>query len=74
MNTQTFKKIPQLVIFKLSSCDLSPPLKLAVGGSSKVHKMSYTHPNLIPSVAMGYKKKEEEMGKTHFYILSVSPP
>ena len=47
MHTEFFRKIPQLVNFKLSSCDSSPPLRLVVGGSSKVHKMSYTHPNLI---------------------------
>ncbi|CAF4301004.1 unnamed protein product, partial [Adineta steineri] len=29
----------------LSCCDLSPPLKPAVGGSLKFHKMGYTHPN-----------------------------
>ncbi|CAF4206816.1 unnamed protein product, partial [Adineta steineri] len=50
----------------LSSCDLSPPLKPAVGGSSKVCKMSYTHPNSILSVAMGSLRQEEEMGKIPF--------
>ena len=68
MNTQAFRKISQLVIFRLSSCDLSPPLKPIVGGSSKVHKMSYTHPNSIPSVAMGYRRQEEEIWKNHFEI------
>ena len=63
MNTQAFKNISQLVIFKLSSCDLSPPLEPVTGGSSKVRKMSYTHPNLIPLVAMGSRRKEEEMRK-----------
>ena len=53
----------KLVIFRVSSCDLSPPLKPRVGGSSKVHKMSYTHPNLIPLVAMGSMRQEEAMGK-----------
>ena len=48
MHTQAFRKISQLVIFKLSSCDLSPPLEPVTSGSSKVHRMSYTHPNLIP--------------------------
>jgi hypothetical protein len=59
MNTQAFKNISQLVIFKLSSCDLSPPLEPVTGGSSKVHRMSYTHPNSIPSVSMvlGVKRK-----------------
>jgi hypothetical protein len=66
MHTQYFRKVSQLVIFKLSSCDLSPPLKLVTGGSLKVHKMSYTHPNLIPSVVMGYRRKEEEMRKDPF--------
>ena len=60
------KKISQLVIFKLFSCDLSPPLKPITGGSSKVHKMSYTHPNLIPSVDMGSRRQEEEMRKDPF--------
>ena len=64
MHTQSFGKISQLVIFKLSSCDLSPPLKPTVGGSSNVCKMRYTHPNSISSVAMGSIRKEEEMGKT----------
>ena len=41
MHTQAFKKISQLVNFKLSSCDLSPPLKPVAGGSSKFRKMSY---------------------------------
>jgi hypothetical protein len=50
----------------LSSCDLSPPLKPAVGGSLKVQKMSYTHPNLIPSVSMGSSRQEEDMGKSSF--------
>ena len=66
MHTHAFRKISQLVIFKLSSCALSPPLKLAVGGSWKVHKMCYTHPNLISSVDMGSMRQEEEMGKTSF--------
>ena len=58
-------------MFRLSSCDLSPPLKLAVGGSSKVHKMSYTHPNSIPSVTMSSMRKEEDMGKnpvSYFWV------
>ena len=63
MYTQAFRKISQLVNFKLSYCDLSPPLKPIAGGSLKVRKMSYTHPNLIMSVAMGYRRQEEEMRK-----------
>ena len=66
MHTQDFGKISQLVIFKLSSCDLSPPLNLVVGGSSKAHNMSYIYPNLIPSVDMGSMRHEEEMGKNPF--------
>ena len=71
MHTQDFRKISQLVIFKLSSCDLSPPLKPTVGGSSKVHKMSYTHPNLIPSVAMGSRRQYKEMKKYPFWYFQV---
>ena len=63
MHTQDFGKISQLVNFKLSSCDLSPPLKPVASGCSKVHKMSYTHTNLIPLVAMGSKRQEEEKKK-----------
>ena len=37
----------------------SPPLKPVVGGFSKDLKMSYTHPNSIPSVAMGSRRQEE---------------
>jgi hypothetical protein len=66
MHTQAFKKISQLVIFKLSSCDLSPPREPITGESSNVHKMSYTHPNSIPSVAMGSMRREEEMRKDPF--------
>ena len=63
MNTQAFRNISQLVIFKLSSCDLSPPLKPVTSGSSKVHKMSYTYPNSTPSVAMGSRRQKEKMTK-----------
>ena len=66
MNTQAFRKIAQLVIFKLSSCDLSPPLKPIADGSSKVCKMSYTHPNLILLVAMDSRRQEEDMRKDPF--------
>ena len=66
MHTQSFGKTLQLVNFKLSSCDLSPPLKAIAGGSLKVRKMSYTHPNLIPPVAMGSRRQEEDMRKDPF--------
>jgi hypothetical protein len=66
MHSQSFKKISQLLNFKLFPCDLSPPLKLAVGGFSKDRKMSYTHPNSIPSVAMGSRRQGEEMRKDPF--------
>ena len=70
MHTQAFGKISSLVIFRLSSCDSSPPLKLVVGGSSKVHKMSYTNPNLIMSISMSSMRQEEEMGKRPILIFS----
>jgi hypothetical protein len=66
MHTQAVKKISQLVNFELFPCDLSPPLKPTVGGFSKDHKMSYTHPNLISLVAMGSRRQEEEMRKDPF--------
>jgi hypothetical protein len=47
LHTQAFRKFSQVVIFKLSSCDSSPPLKPVTGESSNDHRMSYTHPNLI---------------------------
>jgi hypothetical protein len=56
----------QLVNFELFHYDLSPPLKPTVGGFLKDRKMSYTHPNSIPSVAMGSRWKEEEMRKDPF--------
>ena len=56
MNTKSFRKISQLVLFKLSSCDLSPPLKPVTGGSLKIRKMGYTHPNLILSVDIGSRR------------------
>ena len=58
MHTQDFRKISQLVIFKLSSCDSSPPLEPVTGESSDDHKMSYTHPNSILSVDMGSRTQE----------------
>ena len=58
LHTQAFIKISQVVIFKLSSCDSSPPLKPITGESSNVHKMSYTHPNSIPSISMGSRRWE----------------
>ena len=67
LHTQAFRKISQVVIFKLSSCDSSPPLELVTGESSNIHKMSYTHPNLIPSVAMGSRRWEEEIRKDPFW-------
>ena len=72
MPTHAFRKISQLVNFKLFPCDLSPPLKPTVGGFSKDHKMSYTHPNSIPSVAMGSRRKEEEMRKDPFWYFRVN--
>jgi hypothetical protein len=39
MHTQALRKISQLVIFKLSSCDSSPPLEPVTSESSNVHKM-----------------------------------
>ena len=66
LHNQAFRKISQVVIFKLSSCDSSPPLEPVIGESSNVHKMSYTHPNSIPSVAMGSMRREEEMRKDPF--------
>jgi hypothetical protein len=66
MHTQDFEKISSLVIFKLSSYGPSPPLKPIVGGSSKVYKMSYAHPNSILSAGMGSMRQEEEMRKDPF--------
>jgi len=66
MYTQACRKISQLVNFKLFPCDLSPPLKPVVDGFSKDRKMSYTHPNSIPLVAMGSRRQEEEMRKDPF--------
>ena len=57
LHTQAFRKFSQVVIVKLSSCDSSPPLESVTGESSNDHRMSYTHPNLIPSVAMGSRRK-----------------
>jgi hypothetical protein len=65
-HTQTFRKISQVVILKLSSCDSSPPLEPVTGESSNVHKMSYTHPNMISSISMGSMRQEEEMSKDPF--------
>ena len=63
MHTQAFGKISQLLNFKLSSSELSPPLKPVASGSLKVHKMSYTHQNLIPIVYMGSRRQEEDISK-----------
>ena len=65
-STQASGNISQLVNFELLPCDLSPPLKHVADGSSKVRKMSYTHPNSIPSVSMDSRRKEEEMKKDKF--------
>jgi len=56
LHTQSFRKISQVVIFKLSSFDSSPPLKPVTGEFLNDHKMSYTHPNSILSVTMGYRR------------------
>jgi hypothetical protein len=66
LHTQDFRKISQVVIFNLSSCDSSPPLEPITGESSNGHKRSYTHPNSIPSIDMGSRRREEEMGKDPF--------
>ena len=57
LNTQDFRKFLQVVIFKLSPCDSSPPLEPVTGESSNNHQMSYTHPNLIMSISMGSRRK-----------------
>ena len=67
MHIQSFRKISSLVSLRLSFCDPSPPLKLIVGGSSKVNKKCYTHPNSIPSVSMSSMSQKEEMGKNPFW-------
>jgi hypothetical protein len=56
LHTQAFRNISQLVILKLSSCDSSLPLEHVTGESSNIHKMGYTHPNLIMLVAMGSRR------------------
>ena len=66
LHTQALIKISQVVIFRLSSCDSSPPIEPVTGESSNNHKMSYNHPNLIPSVAMGSRRRDEEMRKDPF--------
>ena len=58
LNTQAFRKFLQVVIFKLSCCDSSPPLEPVTGESSNDHRMSSTHPNLILSVVMGSRRRE----------------
>ena len=72
LHTQAFRKISQLVIFKLSSCDSSHTLELVTGESLNVHKMSYTHPNSIFSIYMGSRRWEEEMGKDPFWYFLVT--
>ena len=66
LNTQAFIKFLQVVIFKLSPCDSSPPLEPVTGESSNDHKMRYTHPNSIPSVDMGSRRREEVMRENPF--------
>ena len=66
LHTQAFENFSQVVIFKLSSCDSSPPLEPITGESLNIHKMSYTNPNLILSVDMGSWRREEEMRKDPF--------
>ena len=56
LHTQAFRKFLQVVIFKLSPCDSSPPLEPVTDESSNDHRMSYTHPNSILSVAMGSRR------------------
>ena len=65
-HTQALRKISQVVILKLSSYDSSPPLEPVTGESSKDHKMSYTHPNSILSIAMDSRRQEEVMRKDPF--------
>ena len=65
-NTQAFRKFLQVVMFKLSPCDSSPPLEPVTSESSNDHKMPYTHPNLISSVSMGSRRSEEVMRKDPF--------
>ena len=67
IHIQAFRKISSLVCFRLSSCNSSPPLRLVVGGSLKVYKMSYTYENSILSVAMSYMRQEEDMEKNPFW-------
>ena len=74
IHIQSYENISSLVIFRLSSYDSSPPLRLPVGGSLKVHKMICTHPNLIPSVAMSSMRQEEEVGKNPFWYFWVDRP
>jgi hypothetical protein len=66
MHIQDFGKFSSLVIFKLSSCDSSPSLITGGGGSSKVDKISSTHPNPILSVAMSFISQREDMRKNSF--------
>ena len=70
MHIQASRNISSLLIFRLSSCDSSPPLKPATGESSNDHKMSYTHPNSISLVSMGYRRWEEVIRKDPFWYFS----
>ena len=53
------------------------PSSLVDGGSSKVDKMSYTHPNSILSIAMSSMSQREDMRKNQFlyfdYFTSENP-
>ena len=71
LHTQAFRKISEVVIFKLSSCDLSPSLEPITSGSLKLWKMSYDHSNLISLVDMGSRREEEEMIKDPFWYFWV---
>ena len=68
MHTQAFKKISQLVNFKLFPCDLSPPLMLVVGGFSKDRKMSYTHSNFDFVSFYGFQEARERDEKRPILI------
>ena len=69
-HTQAFRKFSEVVIFKLSSCDSSPPLELVIGESSNDHRMSYSHPNSILLVVMGSRRWEVVMRKYPFWYFS----
>ena len=68
MHIQAFRKISSLVIFRLSSCDSSPPLKMAVGGSSKVRKWVRLTQIWFRQLLWVLGGKRKRWSKTHFYI------